>query len=75
MTITNANSTTGSVTLGSVLPADSFYLLEPFHNHLAYRRQFLQAPGIPFLLPHIREFQYHGKPALHQLLQAIHVLR
>lgn len=72
MSITNINSTTGTATLSPVLPADSFYLLDPFQNYLAYRRQFHQAPGIPFLPPHIREFKWHNKGALHQLFQAIH---
>lgn len=73
MSITNINSTTGAATPSPVLPADSFYLLDPFQNYLAYRRQFHQAPGIPFLLPHIREFKWYGKGSLHQLLQAIRV--
>lgn len=73
MTFENVNSTTGTVTLGPVLPADLFYLLNPFHNYLAYRQQFHEAPGIPFLLPHIREFKKHGQGVLRQLFQEIQI--
>lgn len=54
----------------NVLPAS---LLDPFQNYLAYRQQFHHAPGIPFLLPHIREFKRHGKGVLHQLFQQIQI--
>ncbi|OJJ84264.1 uncharacterized protein ASPGLDRAFT_66532 [Aspergillus glaucus CBS 516.65] len=73
MTFNNVNSATGTVTLGPVLPADLFYLLNPFHNYLAYRQQFHEAPGIPFLLPHIREFKQHGQGVLRQLFQEIQI--
>ncbi|PYI01841.1 hypothetical protein BO78DRAFT_400969 [Aspergillus sclerotiicarbonarius CBS 121057] len=46
-------------------------LLNPAENFLAYRQEFQLRPGIPFLFPHIREYQQHGPPALHQLFQRL----
>lgn len=59
-----------SVSNVNTLPAS---LLDPFQNYLTYRQQFHNAPGIPFLLPHIREFKLHGKGVLHQLFQQIQI--
>lgn len=73
MSLSNINSTAGLATLGPVLPATSFYLLNPFQNYLAYQRQFHEAPGIPFLLPHVREFKQHGESVLRQLFQEMRV--
>ncbi|OOF98628.1 hypothetical protein ASPCADRAFT_41618 [Aspergillus carbonarius ITEM 5010] len=46
-------------------------LLDPAENFVAYRQEFQTRPGIPFLFPHIREYQQHGPPALHQLFQRL----
>ncbi|RAK96544.1 uncharacterized protein BO80DRAFT_458858 [Aspergillus ibericus CBS 121593] len=46
-------------------------LMDPAENFVAYRQEFQQRPGIPFLFPHIREYQQHGPPALHQLFQRL----
>ena len=64
MSFSNINNTTGLGLLGPDLPATSFYLLDPFQNYLAYQHQFHKAPGIPFLLPHVREFKQHGESIL-----------
>ncbi|KAL4884729.1 hypothetical protein BJY04DRAFT_169827 [Aspergillus karnatakaensis] len=56
------------LSLGQILPPEYFYLLEPHQNHAAYRQQYQQAPGIPFLIPHLNEFHQHGDAAIQYLL-------
>lgn len=64
-----ATSSSGTVALNPVLPPDLLYLLDPADNFLLYRQHFLNAPGIPFLLPHLQEYRETGVPALQQLYQ------
>ncbi|KAG2421412.1 hypothetical protein HFD88_005387 [Aspergillus terreus] len=52
-----------------VVPPDLLCLLHPFQNYAAYRQQFVNAPGIPFLVPHIRESEEHGQQVLSQMFQ------
>ncbi|XHG09339.1 hypothetical protein AWENTII_012406 [Aspergillus wentii] len=63
------SGTTSTVTIEQILPPESTYLLDSFENYAAYRQQFHEAPGIPFLLPHIRDFKQNGELALHQMFQ------
>ncbi|KAL3471297.1 hypothetical protein BJX99DRAFT_266909 [Aspergillus californicus] len=60
------NGTT-AVTLPPVLPLELVYLLEPSQNYTAYRQQFHQAEGIPFLIPHLNEYHQRGDPVLQYL--------
>jgi hypothetical protein len=73
LTITNTNNGTSTVALNPVLPPNLVYLLNPFRNYAAYRRQFQEFPGIPFLLPHLREIQQHGEPALRQFFNNLQI--
>lgn len=66
LTITNTNNGTSAVALNPVLPSSLIFLLNPFRNYAAYRQQFQEFPGIPFLLPHLRDIQQHKEPALRQ---------
>ena len=49
------NRRDGRVVPNSVLPEHLFYLINPFENYAAYQQQFDAQPGIPYLLPHIKE--------------------
>lgn len=73
LTITNTNSATSTVSLNPVLPPNLVYLLNPLRNYAAYRRQFQEFPGIPFLFPHLREIKQHGEPALRQFFNNLQV--
>ena len=54
----------------SVLPQQElFYIINPSQNYAAYRQQFNAQPGIPYLLPHIREGK--GKQVLLELFQKV----
>ncbi|PYH61953.1 uncharacterized protein BO96DRAFT_325270 [Aspergillus niger CBS 101883] len=70
-TFTHTDSATNRMTLTPVLPPALAYLLDPTENFVAYRQEFQTSPGLPFLFPHIREYQQHGPPALHQLFQQL----
>ena len=59
----------GMVVLDPLLPPNAIFLINPAHNHAAYRQHFSEYPGIPFILPHLREFQQHGETALQPLLE------
>ncbi|KAL4783057.1 hypothetical protein BJX76DRAFT_348923 [Aspergillus varians] len=56
-----------ALALDEVLPPELLYLLEPSQNYAAYRQQYQQAPGIPFIIPHLNEYHRHGEPALKYL--------
>jgi hypothetical protein len=56
-----------ALTVGQVLPPELLYLLEPAQNYAAYRQQYQQAAGIPFLLPHMNEYRQYGEPVLQDL--------
>lgn len=57
------------VVLDPVLPPDPVILANPTHNYAAYRQHYRKFPGIPFLLPHLRDQQQHGEATLQPLLQ------
>ncbi|KAL2831176.1 hypothetical protein BDW59DRAFT_7874 [Aspergillus cavernicola] len=57
-----------ALALDPVFPPELEYLLEPFQNYTAYRHQYQQAPGIPFLIPHLNEYRQRGEPVLQYLL-------
>ena len=45
------------------------FLVKPEQNYVAYLEHYLQRPGIPFLLPHIRDQKQHGESMLYPLVQ------
>lgn len=59
------NSTIGGmVVLDPTLPPDTTFLTNPSQNYSNYRQHYLEYPGIPFLLPHLRDYQKYGESAL-----------
>ncbi|RAL10618.1 uncharacterized protein BO97DRAFT_123580 [Aspergillus homomorphus CBS 101889] len=52
-----------------MIPLDLESLIDPSENFVGYRQAFTNKPGVPFLVPHIREYQQHGQPALQSLFQ------
>ncbi|KAL5332826.1 hypothetical protein BJX70DRAFT_406907 [Aspergillus crustosus] len=67
-TVVHAENGITVLALGQILPPELFYLLEPFQNYAAYRQQYQQAPGIPFLIPHLNEYHQQGDSVLQYLL-------
>ncbi|KAJ5153250.1 uncharacterized protein N7482_009728 [Penicillium canariense] len=64
------NSTVGGmVVLDAFLPPDVIILTNPAQNYTSYRHHYGENPGLPFLIPHLRDFQQHGESALQPLLQ------
>lgn len=50
-------------------------LMEPSQNFAAYRQHYQKFPGIPFLVPHLRDYKANGTSVLQpvfQYLQSIH---
>ncbi|KAF3390480.1 hypothetical protein F1880_009165 [Penicillium rolfsii] len=64
------NSTVGGmVVLDPLLPPEVAMITNPAENYTFYRQQYHEHPGIPFLIPHLRDFQQHGESAIQPLLQ------
>ncbi|OJJ43471.1 hypothetical protein ASPZODRAFT_146185 [Penicilliopsis zonata CBS 506.65] len=61
----------GTVVLAPLLPPNLVYLMNPYGNFAAYRQLFQGAPGVPFLVPHLRDFKQHGAIAVTHLMQAM----
>ncbi|KAL4906848.1 hypothetical protein BDW74DRAFT_128576 [Aspergillus multicolor] len=47
-----------------VVPLELLFLLDSSQNYTPYREHYRRAPGIPFLVPHLYEYQEHGEPVL-----------
>ncbi|KAJ5396897.1 hypothetical protein N7509_005010 [Penicillium cosmopolitanum] len=59
------NSTVGGmVVLDPIIPPDTIFLCNATQNYAAYRQHYRDYPGIPFLLPHLRDGQQKGEVAL-----------
>ncbi|KAI2741977.1 hypothetical protein DTO013F2_8640 [Penicillium roqueforti] len=67
----NTSTTSGNmVTLEPLIS-----LMEPSQNFAAYRQHYQKFPGIPFLVPHIRDYKANGTSVLQpvfQYLESIH---
>ncbi|KAJ5692362.1 hypothetical protein N7462_001785 [Penicillium macrosclerotiorum] len=68
------NSTIGGmVVLDPMLPPELIAITEPAQNYTNYRQHYNLKPGIPFLIPHLREFQQRGEIAIQPLLQYLQI--
>jgi hypothetical protein len=57
------------VVLDPILPPETTFLTVSTQNYAAYRQHYCEFPGIPFLLPHIRDYQQNGEAVLQPLIQ------
>ncbi|KAJ5819874.1 hypothetical protein N7474_005465 [Penicillium riverlandense] len=64
-----ARNTGSMVALDPCIPPTLLFLFNPSQNHSAYRQHYHESPGIPFLLPHIRDYKQNGESVLQPLLQ------
>lgn len=70
MRAANMSSTQeNTVTLEAPIPKEIAFLMGPAQNYAAYRQHYTRFPGIPFLLPHIRDHKQNGDPALQPVFQ------
>ncbi|KAJ6157531.1 hypothetical protein N7470_005123 [Penicillium chermesinum] len=68
------NSTHGGmVVVDPVVFQDAVLLRRPDDNYAAYRQHYAVYPGVPFLLPHLRESQKFGPGALQPLLEYLQI--
>jgi hypothetical protein len=56
------------VVLVPLVPPDMIFLYDATQNYAAYLQYYGDYPGIPFLLPHLREAQQKGELALQPVL-------
>jgi hypothetical protein len=63
------NSTAGEIIVPDPLvPPDMIFLYDATQNYASYLKYYLNYPGIPFLLPHLRDVQRKGELALEPVL-------
>lgn len=69
----------GMVVLDPILPPETALLDNPAQNYSNYRQYYLEYPGIPFLLPHLRDYHKYGEstlePLFHYLQNSLPVKR
>lgn len=63
------NTVVGMVVLDTLLPPDAIILTDPTQNYANYRQHYREYPGVPFLIPHLRDYQQNGETAIQPLLQ------
>ncbi|RDW86210.1 uncharacterized protein DSM5745_02852 [Aspergillus mulundensis] len=62
------------LSLIELVPLEMLFLLDPSQNYTPYRDHYQRAPGIPFIVPHLYEYQEHGETVLqyfHEQLSAV----
>ncbi|KAJ5111100.1 Guanine-nucleotide dissociation stimulator CDC25 [Penicillium argentinense] len=59
----------GMVVLDPILPPETNFLCDASHNYAAYRHHYNDYPGLPFLLPHLRDAQQNGDLALQPIFR------
>lgn len=52
-----------------LLPHEVAVITNPAENYASYRQKYCENPTIPFLVPHLREFEQRGEPAIQPLLK------
>ncbi|KAJ5155654.1 hypothetical protein N7492_008457, partial [Penicillium capsulatum] len=68
------NSAIGNmVVLDPIAPPETTLLVNPAQNYSNYQQHYLEHPGIPFLLPHLRDYHKYGtlEPLFHYLQNSV----
>lgn len=63
------NGTAATVAFEALITSEVASLMSPTENYVNYRRHYKKYPGIPFLIPHIRDFKHNGDAGLEPVLQ------
>jgi hypothetical protein len=58
-----------TITLEALTPPDIGLLLNPVQNYALYRNHYNEHPGIPFLVPHLRDYKQNGESVLQSVFQ------
>lgn len=61
------------VVLDPLLPPEVVIVTNPAENYASYRQHYCEHPGIPFLIPHLRDYQQHGESDIQPLLQYLQI--
>ncbi|KAJ5623099.1 hypothetical protein N7490_011704 [Penicillium lividum] len=64
----NLNGSYSTVVVDTGVSPEAASLITSVQNYAAYRQHYVQNPGIPFLFPHIRDYQQHGETSIQPLL-------
>ncbi|KAJ5124193.1 uncharacterized protein N7515_008018 [Penicillium bovifimosum] len=66
----NTDASQGNTTTPKALiPQEIAFLMNPAQNYAAYRQHYQKFPGIPFLIPHIRDRKQNGDSVLQPVFQ------
>jgi len=57
------------ITLEALIPPEIASLASPAQNYVAYRQHYKEYLGIPFLIPHIRDYKQNGDTVLQPVFQ------
>ncbi|CAG8081885.1 unnamed protein product [Penicillium olsonii] len=60
---------TDTAIVEALIPKEIMSLMDPIGNYSAYRQHYQKYPGVPFLIPHIRDFKENGDAGLQPVLQ------
>ncbi|KAJ5780466.1 hypothetical protein N7457_005626 [Penicillium paradoxum] len=58
-----------TINLKALIPQEIAFLMSPTQNYAAYRQHYEKFPGIPFLIPHIRDHKQNGDAVLQPVFQ------
>ncbi|KAJ5766843.1 uncharacterized protein N7511_004459 [Penicillium nucicola] len=58
-----------TITLEALTPPEIGLLLNPVQNYASYRKHYCRNPGIPFLVPHLREYKQTDESVLQPIFQ------
>ncbi|KAJ5769119.1 hypothetical protein N7520_003678 [Penicillium odoratum] len=64
----NVNGSYSTVVVDTCVSPEAASLITSAQNYAVYRQHYVQNPGIPFLFPHIRDYQQHGESSIQPLL-------
>ncbi|OGE54381.1 hypothetical protein PENARI_c006G04320 [Penicillium arizonense] len=68
-TISTMQADGPTITLEALTPPEIGLLLNPVQNYASYRKHYNEQPGIPFLVPHLRDYKQNGESVLQSVFQ------
>ena len=60
-------------TLDSAIAENLSFFFDHTENYAAYRQHYHKSPGVPFLIPHLKDGQRNGESALHPLFEFLQI--
>lgn len=71
----NADAGGKQITPEALVPQEIVSLMNPARNYSAYRQHYQKNPGIPFLIPHIRDMKQNDETAIQPVLKFLQSAR